>query len=179
MQKSKSKANLLKITAVSAVLAACSIILGKYLQIPIGDAIRISFENLPILLAAFYFGPISAVAVAVVADLVGCLLLGYTINPIVTLGATAIGLVAGIFAHILRRQGFLKVFFTVLPAHLIGSVLIKTFGLAKFYSMPLTELILIRLFVYLAISAAEIFIIFMLSKNRAFSSQMQKFKSRF
>ena len=80
----------------AASLAAMSIVLGKFLQIPhpFQEFIRISFENLPVILSGIVLGPISALLVGVVADLLGCALYGYAVNPIVTLGAAAVGLVA-------------------------------------------------------------------------------------
>ena len=86
----------LKITAALAMLAAVSIICGKYLAIRGGDILRFSFEDLPIIFAGISFGPIAGMLVGVVADLVGCVMVGYTVNPIVTLGAAAIGAFSGI-----------------------------------------------------------------------------------
>ena len=80
-----------------ALLAAISIILGKFLAFNIGDWFRFSFENLPLLLCGYLFGVPSGILCAVVADLVGCLVRGYTVNPIITLGAAALGAAAGCF----------------------------------------------------------------------------------
>ena len=42
---------------IAGLLAALSILCGKYLAIRGGDVLRFSFENLPILLAGFALGP--------------------------------------------------------------------------------------------------------------------------
>ena len=63
-----------KVMVVSALLIALSIIFGKFLKIPIGDSLRISFENTPILMAGIFFGPIVGMAVGVCADIIGCFL---------------------------------------------------------------------------------------------------------
>lgn len=174
-QKKSRSLEHIKVIAVSAFLAAFSIILGKYLAINFGDTIRLSFENLPILLAGFYFGPWVAAAVGIVADLVGCLLVGYTINPIITLGAAIIGLCAGFAGKLPDSINTIKVLLTVVPVHIIGSVIIKTIGLAIFYQMPFWATLGWRLVTYIIISILEFSILFGLSKNRAFSGQMKKF----
>ena len=53
MKKTKS----LRVIACAAVCAALSIVLGKFAAIPIGNTIRISFENLPIIFCSVAFGP--------------------------------------------------------------------------------------------------------------------------
>ena len=60
MQKSKNKLlfGSLKIMACASILAAMSIVLGKYLAFNVTQDIRISFENLPIMIAGIFFGPV-------------------------------------------------------------------------------------------------------------------------
>ena len=81
----------IKVMVVCSLFVAMSIVLGKFLSIPIGDNIRIGFENLSLLLAGILFGPLIGMFTAVAADIVGCFLKGYEINPIITLGAACIG----------------------------------------------------------------------------------------
>ena len=60
MKKTKS----LRVIACAAVCAALSIVLGKFAAIPIGNTIRISFENLPIIFCSVAFGPVRSRSVA-------------------------------------------------------------------------------------------------------------------
>ncbi len=162
-----------------AMLSAISIIAGKYLAISGGDILRFSFENLPIIFAAVGFGPIEGVLVGVVADLIGCLLVGYAINPIVTLGAAAIGAVSGVAAMLLRKAKLplsATVVVSVASAHIIGSVVIKTIGLAAFYSIPIHLLMLWRLLNYLLIGALEGIILYALLRNKQITGQLSKMK---
>ena len=62
-----------RILCAAALLAALSIVLGKYMAIST-PIFRFSFENLPILMAGIFFGPIIGAAVGLIADIVGCLL---------------------------------------------------------------------------------------------------------
>lgn len=175
----------LQIMTVAALLAAMSLILGKFLQIPnpFSQIIRLSFENLPILFAGICFGPVVGAAVGVVADVVGCLLYGYTINPIVTLGAGMVGLVAGLVAtYIVKRPRWLSCALAAASAHVIGSVVIKSIGLAAWYlskyDMGLMELMLWRLLTYSIIGVLEGTLIVLLLRVTAISSHIKHMKDK-
>ena len=162
-----------KFLSICAVLAAFSIVLGKYLAINVGENFRFSLENLPLVLAGIYLGPVAGAFVGAAADLVGCLLVGYAINPIITLGAVSIGLVSGIVSLFLRNKGSMKLAVSLFFAHLIGSVLIKTFGLFVYYGSPFFATLWLRFLIYSGTGIVEFFILYFLSKNRAFVKQMQ------
>lgn len=165
----------LRIMTISALLCAMSIVLGKYLAIRGGEVLRFSFENLPILLSGMMFGPIVGAVVGVIADLLGCLLVGYAINPIVTLGAALIGLCSGAFYALLGKFPLgARVTLSVTAAHLLGSVLLKTLGLAAFYAMPLGVLLLWRLFNYAIVGTLEILLCYAVLKNRAVQRLVRK-----
>ncbi len=182
MPKNQKQNISLKMTASLAMLVAISIILGKYLAISVGEVMRFSLENLPIIFAGIAFGPIPALLVAVTADLVGCILVGYAVNPLVTLGAAVIGLVSGLAPRIIKRHTAFNVtptvIITVALSHLIGSVLIKTFGLAVFYDMPLFLLMLWRLLNYVIVSVLEILLLCILLKREGVRRQIEKIRSK-
>ena len=105
--------------------------------------------------------------VGVVADLLGCVLYGYAVNPLVTVGAACIGLLAGVGGIVLRRLPLTwRVVLTTTVAHLIGSVLVKTLGLAQYYSMPLLPLMGWRLLNYVIVGVAEAFALCLLLRHR-------------
>ena len=169
----------------AAILAAMSIILGKFLQIPnpFQDFIRISFENLPILLAGISLGPIAGALVGTVADLIGCVLYGYSINPIITVGAASVGLVSGVISnYILKKPLILKVTVSAVSAHAVGSVLIKSAGLAAWYlskyNIGYIEFVLWRLLNYTLVATAECVILYLLLKNKAFQNQIERMSKR-
>ncbi len=141
--------------AILSLLIAVSIVAGKYLAIRVGDLFRFSLENTPILLAGILFGPVAGVAVGVIADLIGCVLVGYAINPLVTLGGALIGAIAGlVYPRLPMRRGF-RLALTVIVAHLVGSVLIKTWGLSAYYDMPFILLMLWRALNYLVVGVLD------------------------
>ena len=176
MSKTQKKTPLAVLVA-AALLAALSIVLGKYLAIRVGDTMRFSFENLPILLAGAAFGPLTGMLVAVGADLIGCLLVGYPVNPLITLGGALIGLLGGVLYRVLSKTPCLvRVAVTVIVSHIVGSVLIKSVGLAAFYSYPLWELMLWRLLNYVIVGAAETALLYVVLKNRAIQNQIAQIR---
>ncbi len=173
----------LRVLVAAAALATMSFILGKFLQIPnpVSNIFRISFENLPVIMAGVCFGPWVGGMVGAAADLVGCLLYGYSINPLVMLGAAAVGLFSGIVSHyVVRRPQWLSIAAATLVSHLVGSVVIKSIGLATWYlsqyDMGLRELMLWRLGLYSVIGAAEFVLIKLLLSSRPVVKQIGKMK---
>lgn len=148
-----------------ALFIALSIVFGKFLAINVTSSIRISLENLPIIVAAVAYGPVAGAVVAALADLIGCILVGYTINPIITLGAVTIGLIAGIFS-MLNCNKHLRNLLTVVPAHIVGSIVIKTIGLYIYYKMPFWLTLGSRIVVYAITAAAEIIILHILFSQK-------------
>ncbi len=180
MQKPKSLS--LKALVMMAMLTALSIVLGKYLAVSVGELLRFSFENLPIIFAGIAFGPLGGALVGAAADLIGCVLVGYAINPLVTLGALAIGLLSGgIYRLVARFEGlplWLSVALTVGISHIIGSVIIKTFGLSAFYSVSFGVLLLWRLLNYLIVGGLEAVLICVLLKNKRISTELSHFSHK-
>ena len=180
--KANEKSYQLRKSAALAMLVAISIILGKYLALSIGEVLRFSLENLPIIFAGIVFGPLSAILVAVTADLVGCLLVGYAINPIVTLGAATIAAVAGIVPRVIKKHSPLgektTIALAIILSHLFGSVLIKTVGLAVFYDMPIFVLMLWRLLNYTIISVCEFSLITVLLNRDGVRREIDKLTSK-
>lgn len=171
----------LRALCMAAVLAAMSLVLGKFLQIPnpFQQVIRISFENLPILFAGITMGPLVGALVGAVADLLGCALYGYAINPIITLGGAAVGFLSGVIAHyVIKNHLLVKIVVSAAVAHLVGSVVIKSLGLAAWYlgsfGMGLAELMLWRLLTYTVIAIAEIALLYLLLRHRALQKQIER-----
>ena len=158
----------LRLLAVSAFLAALSIVCGKYLALPVGNVLRFSFENLPILLAGMMFGPITGALVGIVADVLGCVMVAYTINPLVTLGAACIGLLGGALFRLTKKLPLLwQTCITVILTHLVASVIVKTCGLAAYYDMPFHILLLWRLLNYAVVGVVEWLLLYTILKNQA------------
>ena len=95
----------IKIMTMAAMLTAMSVVIGIFCKNflnfgagPYAGLFRVTFENLPILAAGLMFGPLVGGAVGLSADVISYLLSRqvYPLNPLVTLGAMAVGLVCGL-----------------------------------------------------------------------------------
>lgn len=145
-----------------ALLAALSAVL-KQLQIG-NDFLRFSFENTPILLSGYLFGPLCGALTGACADLIGCLIRGYAINPLIMLGAALIGCMAGLFGE----RGCLKtprLWLSVASAHLLGSLIVKSFGLWLYFSTPLPSLAL-RIPIYLVTGIIEYILLRLIFRSK-------------
>lgn len=170
MQKFLKVKNLgnLKIMVAAALFAALSIVLGKFLAFNVGETLRFSFENLPIILCGIMYGPTVGAAVGLVADLVGCLLRGYAINPIITLASVFIGFAAGAVFELLKSSNrHIRLLVTVLVCHIIGSVIIKTIGLSLILNYPFFITLIQRVVNYIIVAAVEFILLGTLLKNKS------------
>ena len=168
---SKKRINSITMVTTAAMMTAISVVIGifckSYLNFAMG-LVRITFENLPIIMAGIIYGPIVGGIVGAASDLVSYLFSAqvYPPNLIVTLGAMSVGVVSGIVAKlIVKRKGTLQIITSGFCAHVIGSMLIKTIGLYQFYGM----LVLWRIPLYLVIAPIEILVICVLLKRRSFA----------
>ena len=156
---------------VAAFLTALSVIIGIFCKnfLNFGNGLfRITFENLPIILSGFLFGPIVGALVGAASDLLSYLLSAQTYPPnlVVTAGAAAIGLISGIFYRFVFRKRSIALR-TVLSgglAHVIGSMLIKTVGLYQYYGIA----VLVRIPLYVLVATIEIALLLYLFKQKSF-----------
>ena len=168
----------LRVMVTAALLSAFSIVLGKYLAINVTDSIRISFENLPIVMAGVFFGPIVGGIVGAVADLVGCFLVGYAVNPVITLGAALIGVISGTVSTYAfpKKEGWRgtwRIFIPVMLSHIICSMGIKTLGMMLYFGTP-AEIFYVRVPLYIVIGILESYIIMLLFRNKTFIGELNR-----
>lgn len=162
-----------------ANLAAISIVLGKYLAINVDQYIRISFESLPVIAGGFFFGPVAGALIGIVADLLGCIMVGFTVNPIITLGAGTAGALAGIVGFVIFRNQSTRArrtaaaIIATVCAHVVGSMIIKSVGMAVYYDLGFGVL-WVRIPLYVCIAAAEGALMAVLANSRAFIREREK-----
>lgn len=170
-----------RVLVVSALLVSMSIVLGKFGAVNIGNSIRIGFGGLPIQMAGIFFGPIVGAAVGLVADVVGCMLKGYEPNPIIAVGSTCIGLFSGLVYHYALRAVksviLPKIALATLAGHIVGSMLITSFGLYVYYHSPMETLIL-RVPIYLITAVVETAVIYLMLRNKAFYTELEKVRRK-
>ena len=142
------------------------------------ETVRISFENLSIILAGLLFGPLIGGVVGAVADLVGCVLVGYAINPIITAGAVLIGVISGVVGLCITARGAEKlgtwrIFVPVCAAHIVGSMAVKTIGMMVYYGTP-AEIFYVRVPLYFAIALAEGYLMLLLFRSKTFTGELHR-----
>lgn len=153
---------------IAAMLTAVSVIIGIFCKnlLNFGNGLfRITFENLPIILSGILFGPLVGGLVGIATDLISYLLSNqvYPPNLIVTLGAFLIGVLSGAVSRLPFRRETARVILSASVAHLIGSVLVKSFGLYQYYGV----LVLWRIPLYLVISSVEILLLCLLLRRKS------------
>ena len=163
------------ITVALSALAAIGILLGNLLKLNIGVFMRFSLETMTIILAGIVFGPILGAAVGTVQDLVGCVVNGYDIIPMLTIACASIGAVSGITYRLLKRLPYtLKITAATVTAHLVGSVVLKTVGLANRYGLDFGVTIAWRILNYVIIGAVESVLLCFLLKNKQLLKQINR-----
>ncbi len=155
------------------LLAALSMVLKRY-SIPIGNSLRISFENTPVLLSGILFGPLAGILTGIAGDLLGCLYCGFGVIPVITLGMALVGGISGLLFRSNRKGAlWLRLLIAVYPAHIVGNMLVKTLGIYWWYSTPLPVLAM-RIPIYLVLGGLEIAVFTVLFGNRAFTRQLKR-----
>ena len=166
----------LKRLTLGAMLAAMSVVIGMFCKSFLnfgGGLWRVTFENLPIILAGVFLGPVTGGMVGIVSDLTSYLLSGqiYPPNLIVTLGAFTVGLVSGLMARfMIRERGVRQIALSAAVAHIIGSMIIKPIGLFQFYQWA----VLVRIPLYMVIAPLEIFLLCLLWRQKSFRKLFEK-----
>ena len=163
MKKSRSSVRTLTLLAL---LIAMSIVFSRVLSISTGF-VRFNLGSLPVLLAGIFFGPGAGFVVGALADMIGGILSGYAINPLITLGAGSIGLVAGcLWKKLPEMRLGLRLQISVLAAHFVGSMIINSLALRIFYGYAWSVLIA-RIPNALVLSVVNTVLIRILMENKA------------
>lgn len=175
MQKNTIKNT--KILVLAAFMTALSVVIGWVCKtyLTFGDgSVRITFENIPVILSGIWLGPWMGALVGASSDVISALLSGYSINPIITVGAAGVGLVSGlVFKYVHINKKMFAVAVSVFSAHCVGSVIIKSFGL---WLYGYAVLMWVRMPLYIGIAFAETYIIYILYNNKGVSSGIERMK---
>lgn len=170
-----------KTLCACALLVASAVVIGYICKMFLTfGALRVTFENLPIIISGIFFGPLAGFMTGICSDLVSTAVSQYGIggiNPIITLGAGAVGLVSGLICK-KRRDTSPKtpmLLLAVLLSHVIGNMIIKSAGLMLYYSYTIPA-VLPRIPLYVMIAAVEFTILYILCRSRGFCKTIGKLK---
>lgn len=157
---------------ILALLSAVSIILSRFCVIYFSDNLRLSFGNIPILIAGFIYGPIAGAMVGGVSDIIGSALLsGFGWYPPLTVTTVIIGVVAGsLRLLVLKKVKFYRVGIVTIIANALATIGWSTVCLTWLYGTPIWTLLAIRLPFYIGVAVLEALVIFALLKSNAFKT---------
>ncbi len=157
--------NGVKRVVYAGVLAALSVVLSLYpFTFYLTESIRISFREVPILLASIALGPLFGGLCAFIADLCGTLVTGLGWNPILTIPAVLIGVLPGLLFRLFAKR------MPTLPALSLSigltdvcvPILLTTLLLSLLYGQPYLVLLAARTPLYLVMALIQTFAAFWL-----------------
>ena len=155
-----------------ALLTAMSIVFARVFTISTGF-VRFNLGALPTHLAAVWFGPAGGFAVGALADMIGGTLSGYSINPLITLGAGSVGLVSGLlFRQFSQLRLGLRLQLSITAGHVVGSVIINSIALHLFYGYAWPVLVA-RIPNALILSAVNTVLVRLLLQNKSLREIVQ------
>ncbi len=167
-----------RLLVLSALLAAMSIVLSRFCVIWITPSVRISFGNIPIMLAGLLFGPVPGALVGAVADIVGAAALSpYGWYPPLTVGPVLIGLLSGFFRKPVRPEPkYLKTAAMTLGVNAVASMAYTSIILSGYNGTPLGALLIVRVPLYIGISLVEALVLTLLLRSpvKKYGEELEK-----
>lgn len=166
------------VLSAAAILSAISFLLGFLAKVIQGTGIlRLTIENLPVILSGIAFGPAVGAAVGIGADLISCVSAGQAPLPLITVGAAAVGIVSGLLGKrvSLQRPRFLSILLCEAAAQAIGSIVIKTAALALFFPTIEGWLFALRIPTYLLIIVIESVLLYLLLRSPLVGRELMKY----
>lgn len=131
MQKSKNRWSV-KVLVFMSLIVAMNLILTRIIAVDIGPY-RISVGSVCTVLAGLWFGPVAGGCCGLAADILGCFMKGYAINPLITLAAVLWGVIPALIKPAYANNGIsgktIGIVISIIISNIICSFLLTTFGL--------------------------------------------------
>ncbi len=130
-----------------ALLVAMQIVLVRIVSIDLGFA-RVTIGNLPVVLAGMWFGPVAGALTGLVADVLGCFMRGYAVNPLITLSVIVWGVIPVWMSPLMtgsRTRKMVVMSLALLLTSVIGTVFLTTLGLVLMNGYDLRAILPSRL----------------------------------
>lgn len=118
-----------------ALLVALHLILTRVFVIELG-AYRISIGSVSTILAGLWLGPVAGGVCGLCADIIGCIMKGYAINPFITVAAIAWGVIPALarpfFANRKKTGKTVGICVSIFITAILSSMILTTAGLVIF-----------------------------------------------
>lgn len=136
MQKNSSKQHWNVSTLVyMALLVALHLVLTRVFVIELG-AYRISIGSVATIMAGLWLGPVAGGVCGLAADLIGCFMKGYAVNPFITLAAILWGVIPALakpfFVNRTKKMKAVGICISIAITDVISSLILTTAGLVIF-----------------------------------------------
>lgn len=148
MERSSLKTNWSVTTiAVIGVFIALEIILERLFAINAGDFVRLSFGKICVILIGMWFGPLAGALTGGLSDIIGALMQGYGINPLITLSAITWGVLPAIARKFMKGSVGIKLMIFTLSMIITSALCNLVFtplGLVMYYGAKYEAIIGLR-----------------------------------
>lgn len=114
------------------MLAALQLVLSRFLAINVGGFARVSLGPVATIMAGIWLGPAAGGLTGFIADILGCLIQGYSVNPLITLAAIMWGVIPGFLCPSMalkKKRKILGLCLSILTAAIVSSLGLTTAGL--------------------------------------------------
>lgn len=132
MQKNNNSVRNVKNLVFMALLVAMHLVLTRVLVIELG-AYRISVGSVCTILAGLWMGPVAGGICGICADLIGCFMKGYAVNPFISLAAVLWGVIPALakkfYANRTRTGKTVGITLSVIVTGVFSSLILTTAGL--------------------------------------------------
>lgn len=105
-----------------SVLVAMTIVLSRMMAIDLGFA-RFTMGSICIIMSGLWFGPAAGAACGLAADILGCLIQGYAVNPLITIGAMVWGVIPALMKPLMLGGSRVRKIVILCVSVLISSIL--------------------------------------------------------
>lgn len=155
MQKQKIT---VKMLAVMGVLVALEVVIAQFVTFRPTQSIKLSLDFLPIVIAGILYGPVPAMVIAILADVLGAFI--FPVGPYFpgfTVTAALTGLLYGALLH--RSQTMPRVAVAVGVQQWVLSLLLNSFWLSVLFEWPYLPTLVSRLVQCAILTAVQIIFI--------------------
>lgn len=154
-----------KMLAVMSILVALEVIIARFGTIRPTQSIKISLDFIPIVAAAVLYGPVPAVIISILADVLGAFL--FPVGPYFpgfTLTAALTGLLYGLLLH-KKSQSLPRAALAVVLQQAVLSLGLNTYWLHILYGMPYVPTLVTRLVQAGIVTAVQLVVIPLIAKT--------------
>lgn len=131
MQKNNNRWSV-KVLVFMSLIVAMNLVLTRIIAVDIGPY-RISVGSVCTVLAGLWFGPVAGGCCGLAADILGCFMKGYAINPLITLAAVLWGVIPALLKPFYINHGTsgktVGIVISIIISNIICSFILTTFGL--------------------------------------------------